>query len=182
MTAGSKMSDPFEDRIRYVAQQLLGVKIADFALNTGPLIVNTFEKQRQQLNTLIALTQAELNDLLTDEIEYPTVWEVDHRREMTEGEKAEHKRSRLAAATLQVSQQIATLEKLSGIYLKLTAGGIGQAMLTVAKAAIAEGRGDAQPQLNEVSTTGAGEAVPQVDSARRRFSAGRSAVVEAVEI
>jgi len=175
---GSKMSDPFEERIKYVAQQLLGVKIADFALNTGPLIVNTFEKQRQQLNALIALTQSELNDLLADEIEYPTVWDTDGRREMNPGEMAEHKRARLAAATLQVSQQIATLEKLSGIYLKLTAGGIGQAMLTVAKAAIAEGRGDAPAQLPESTATGAGESVPQVDSARRRFSAGRSAVVE----
>jgi hypothetical protein len=172
--------ESFDKRIQQVARQLLGVKLAEFAVDTGDKLTITFDLQRRAINSLLAVQQGELNDILANDIIFPPVEWYDEKggkrsRDMEPHEQTEYRKKLISDVSQAISRSIADLEKLTGIYLKLTAGGIGQAMLTVARESVKSAQLPAPADSSGEPERGVAAAD---DVTRRRFSAGRSAVID----
>lgn len=171
----------FDERIKHVAKQLLGVKLSEFALDTGDKLCGAFERQRQALMDLLQACQSDLDDILADDIVFPPVKSFDGEssREMDSFERVDYKRKLIDDSAQRLSQSVATLEKLLTIFQKLTGGGVSQAMLIVAKAGLERGATLNGPEELGQGETGQGQRASHETTVNRaRFSAGRGAVID----
>jgi hypothetical protein len=175
----------FDERIKAVSRQLLGSKLSAFALDTADKLTLAFEKQRAALMDLLTACQSDLDDLLTGDILFPPVkvWGPNGElieRDMDEHEQLVHRRELIDGAGARLAQSVATLEKMVNLFTKLTGGGVGQAMLAVAKAGLERTVQQLPPgtERTDLGDIGPGKRADENGmSDRQRFKAGRSAVV-----
>jgi hypothetical protein len=171
----------FDERIKAVSRQLLGSKLSVFAWDTADKLTLAFEKQRTALMDLLHACQSDLDDILTGDILFPPVRDLEGgAREMDEHERTEYRRTLIDNSAARLAQSVATLEKMVNLFTKLTGGGVGQAMLAVAKAGLERAvhpvpADEPMPQLGNV---GPGKVADETSMPeRQRFRAGRGAVV-----
>lgn len=172
----------FDDRIKAVSRQLLGSKLSAFALDTADKLTIAFEKQRAALMDLLTACQSDLDDVLTGDIVYPPVkFSEGGEREMDSFEQADYKRKLIDDSAGRLAQSVATLEKMVNLFTKLTGGGVGQAMLAVAKAGLERSVQQLPPgtERTDLGETGPGSRAAEISGTeRKRFRAG-AAIIEA---
>jgi hypothetical protein len=189
MNAAMIQALPFEDRIKHVAKQLLGSKMAEFALDTGDKLTLAFEKQRKALMDLLQVCQSDLDDLITDDILFPLVkvygpgGDLLHERDMDVHEQTEYRRTLIDAAAQRLATSVSTLEKMVNLFTKMTGGGVGQAMLAVAKSGLERSvqqlpEGTPRDDLGYTGPSSPKDETTPAGDYRRRFRAGRGAVVD----
>lgn len=147
-----------ESAIELVAKQVLGLRLFDWSKAESGRMCFNFERQRQQLDSAVSVIQEQIDELDLDEFDVP---------EDNEGKplyrRIDYKRMRQAELHSMMANNIASLDKLTTIYLKLTAGGLG-AMLSGMKQS-------AMLQQQEKESQGERNVTP-----RRRYGAGLAQV------
>ncbi len=149
-----------DSAIEAIAKQVLGSRLFLWSKQEGGKMCVIFERQRAQLMTFVNDIQVELDNLETGDFEIP----LTSKGEPVMSEES-YKQSRKDYLQASMASNINSLDKLTTIYLKLTAGGLG-AMLSGMKQA---------REIEQDRKTGSEErnATPV-----RRYGAGRALVVD----
>lgn len=108
-----------EAAIEAVAKQILGVKLHAWSKAESGRMCGNFERQRRQLDDAVQAVQDRLDELDLDDFEVP---EVDGKPTMT---RLQYKRKEQETLQSLMAANIASLDRLTTIYNKLTAGGLG---------------------------------------------------------
>ena len=145
-----------ESAIEAVAKQVLGSRLYAWSKHEGNRLCATFEKTREQLDRSIADVTEKLNDLDTGDYPIPDDFT---------GKVDEFLRGERAALESRMRENIASLDKLTTIHLKLSAGGT---------AAILSG----MKQMRDIPSDASSQQERNV-TPRRRYGAGLSYVDQA---
>ncbi len=149
-----------ETAVQAVALQVLGQRLYQWSEITSPKLCENFSRRLSDLDEAGNRIREELNELLLDEFEVPLNSEGDPI--MT---RLEYRRDREASLDRRNADNIASLDKLTTIYLKLTAGGLG-AMLSGMKqsAMLQQQEKDSQGERNVTPRRRYGAGLAQVES------------------
>lgn len=142
-----------ESAIELVAKQVLGLRLFDWSKAESGRMCFNFERQRQQLDSSVNAIQEELDELEVGEFDLPDGWT----------NRIAYARDRRAQLDSMMANNIASLDKLTTIYLKLTAGGLGAMLSGMKQSAMLQQQ--EKESINERNVT-----------PRRRYGAGLAQV------
>lgn len=168
MVKNSEITTP-ESRVRSYQIALLGVDCVLWSEETSVKLRLKYTNQADQLSKVIARLSADLDKLELGETRLPKVVQgedesdADHKAR-TEFENQQWLANEVQRISMAIAANVATLERLTSIWLKITAGGAGALVASLTKTVL----------LGREMQSSMRDATPP----RRRMAAGAAQVID----